>query len=148
MNKPYRAGVMAVMLFAGCTTGHRKVGHTSGAEPGYKTPRMVALDDLMWIEEPEGSGILVATLTGDPKRGPFTRMQVVPADTDYPLHAHSSEITTVIIRGYWYTGLNEESAVDYGPGSVVTIPSEWAHVSGCRAGANCLLYQQGDGPFE
>lgn len=89
-----------------------------------------------------------AVLSGDPKTGAYTQIRKVPAGTDNPLHSHSSEITNVIISGIWYTGMNSASAKDFGPGSVITMPADWVHVSGCRSGSECVLYQQGKGKFD
>jgi len=36
----------------------------------------------------------------------------------------------------------------FGPGSVVVMPGDWMHVSGCRAGTDCLFYQEGKGKFD
>jgi quercetin dioxygenase-like cupin family protein len=75
-------------------------------------------------------------------------MRKVLAGTDNPLHTHSSEITNVIIKGVWYTGVDTPSAKDFGPGSIVMMPANWVHVSGCRAGADCVLYQVGKGKLD
>ena len=89
-----------------------------------------------------------AVLSGDPKTGAYTQIRKVPPGTDNPLHLHSSEITNVIVSGVWYTGSNSTSAKDFGPGSVITMPADWVHVSGCRPGNECVLYQQGKGKFD
>jgi hypothetical protein len=89
-----------------------------------------------------------AVLSGDPKTAAYTQIRKVPAGTDNPLHSHSSEITNVIISGIWYTGPNSASAKDFGPGSVITMPADWVHVSGCRSGSECVFYQQGKGKFD
>jgi hypothetical protein len=54
----------------------------------------------------------------------------------------------VIISGVRYTGTDAASARDFGPGSIVRMPADWVHVSGCRAGADCLFYQEGKGRFD
>jgi len=54
----------------------------------------------------------------------------------------------VIISGVWYTGIDMASAKDFGPGSVVMMPGDWVHVSGCRAGSDCVFYQEGKGKFD
>ena len=113
-----------------------------------KTPLMVSFTDLKWIDLPERKGMHFAVLSGDPKTGAYTQIRKVPAGTDNPLHSHSSEITNVIISGVWYTGSNSTSAKDFGPGSVITMPADWVHVSGCRAGTECVFYQQGKGKFD
>jgi hypothetical protein len=90
----------------------------------------------------------VGITPGDPKTGPYTQMRKVRAGTDNGLHSHSSEIKNVIISGVWYTGPDTASAKDFGPGSVVLMPGNWMHVCGCRAGTDCLFYQEGQGKFD
>jgi hypothetical protein len=119
--------------------GTRKVG---------KAPVMVSFADLKWTELPERKGMQFALLSGDPKKGAYTQMRKVAGGTDNPLHAHSSEIKNVIIMGVWYTGADAASAKDFGPGSIVMMPANWQHVSGCRAGSDCVFYQEGKGRFD
>ena len=68
-----------------------------------ETPMMVSFKDLKWTELPERPGMEFAVLSGDPKTGEYTQIRKVPAGTDNPLHAHSSELKNVIISGVWYT---------------------------------------------
>ena len=113
-----------------------------------ETPLMVSFADLKWVELPERKGMQFAVLSGDPKVGPYTQIRKVPAGTENPLHSHGSEIKNVIISGVWYTGVDAASAKDFGPGSVIVMPADWVHVSGCRAGSDCLFYQEGKGKFD
>jgi len=113
-----------------------------------KVPLIVSFADLKWADLPERKGMQFAVLSGDPKTAAYTQIRKVPAGTDNPLHSHSSEITNVIISGIWYTGPNSASAKDFGPGSVITMPADWVHVSGCRSGSECVFYQQGKGKFD
>ncbi len=114
----------------------------------FATPFMVSLTDLKWVELPERKGMQFAILSGDPKTGPYTQMRKVRAGTDNGLHSHSSEIKNVIISGVWYTGPDAASAKDFGPGSVIVMPGDWMHVSGCRTGTDCVFYQEGKGKFD
>ena len=113
-----------------------------------KRPFMMSFTDLKWVELPERKGMQFAILSGDPKTGPSTQIRKVPAGTDNELHSHGSEIKNVIISGVWYTGPDSASAKDFGPGSVIVMPAGWVHVSGCRAGSDCVLYQEGKGKFD
>jgi hypothetical protein len=112
------------------------------------TPMMVSFKDLKWTELPERKGMQFAVLSGDPKTGEYTQIRKVPAGTDNPLHSHSSELKNVIISGVWYTGPDAASAKDFGPGSIVMMPANWVHVSGCRSGSDCVFYQEGKGKFD
>jgi hypothetical protein len=120
----------------------------SAAADVARTPMMVSFADLKWTALPEGPGMQSAALSGDPALGPYTRMRRVPAGTDNPLHTHSSEITNVIISGVLYAGIDKASAKDFGPGSVVRLPADWVHVSGCRPASDCIFYQDGKGRFD
>jgi quercetin dioxygenase-like cupin family protein len=113
-----------------------------------KSPLMMSLADLKWTALPERKGMQFAVLSGDPARGEYTQMRKVPAGTDNPLHSHSSEIKNVIISGVWYTGAEAASAKDFGPGSIIIMPANWVHVSGCRAGNDCVFYQEGKNKFD
>lgn len=111
-------------------------------------PLMLSFTDMKWTALSERQGMQLAVLSGDPAKGAYTQMRKVPAATDNPLHSHSSEIKNVIISGVWYTGADSASARDFGPGSVIIMPGNWVHVSGCRAGTDCLFYQEGKGKFD
>src|SRR4030095_10964298 len=110
----------------------RLLGREGVPTPEGKRPFMMSFTDLKWVELPERKGMQFAVISGDPKTGAYTQIRKVPASTDNPLHSHSSEITNVIISGTWYTGPNSTSAKDFGPGSVITMPADWVHVSGWR----------------
>jgi hypothetical protein len=126
----------------------------SAAEPsatmqkGATAPMMVSFTDLKWTAVPQRKGMQMVVLSGDPEQGEYTQLRKVPAGTDNPLHSHSCEIKNVIISGVWYTGPDSASAKDFGPGSVIVMPADWKHVSGCRAGSDCVLYQEGKGKFD
>ena len=113
-----------------------------------KTPIMISFTDLKWIELPERKGTQFAVLSGDPKTGPYTQMRKVPAGSNNGLHSHSSEIKNVIVSGVLYTGPDAASAKDFGPGSVIVLPADWVHVSGCRPGSDCIFYQEGKAKFD
>jgi hypothetical protein len=121
---------------------------TATPKTGAQAPMMVSFAEMKWVELPERKGMQFAVLSGDPKTGEYTQMRKVPAGTDNPLRAHGSELKNVIISGVWYTGADAASARDFGPGSVVVMPADWVHVSGCRPGSDCVFYQEGKDKFD
>lgn len=131
-------------------TDPAKAGATPSAKAmdGQTDPVMLSFADMNWVDLPERPGMRYAILSGNPKTGAYTQMRKVPAGTDNGLHRHSSELKNVIISGNWYTGANMASAKDFGPGSIVVMPGDWTHVSGCRAGSDCVFYQEGKGKFD
>ncbi len=118
------------------------------AQPEGGTPSMVSFTELKWTELPERKGMQYSVISGDPTTGAYTQMRKVPAGTNNPMHSHSSELKNVIISGVWYTGTDSASAKDFGPGSIVVMPANWVHVSGCRPGSDCVFYQEGKGKFD
>jgi quercetin dioxygenase-like cupin family protein len=138
--------VLVAMSLSGFVSAQKMT--TGATKDGVKAPVMLSLADLEWTALPERKGMQFAVLSGDPTKAEYTQMRKVPAGTDNPLHSHSSEIKNVIITGVWYTGTDTASAKDFGPGSVIIMPANWVHVSGCRAGSDCMFYQEGKGKFD
>jgi len=145
MNKLF-VMLAAVALSTAALTDEAVTPAAAAKEGG--TPLMVSFTDLKWTELPERKGMQLAVLSGDPAKGAYTQMRKVPAGTDNPLHTHSSGLKNVIISGLWYTGTDSVSARDFGPGSIVVMPANWVHVSGCRSGSDCVFYQEGKGKFD
>jgi quercetin dioxygenase-like cupin family protein len=139
-------GLMATLSLAMLALSEQVVRPTADREGS--SPLMVSYAELKWIELPELKGNQFAVLSGDPKTGPFTQMRRVPAGTDNPPHTHSSQTKNVMIQGVLYTGVNLAAAKDFGPGSVIVLPADWVHVSGCRAGSECVFYQEGKGKWD
>jgi quercetin dioxygenase-like cupin family protein len=139
--------VLAAVSLAAVVSAQEMPTGTATKE-SVKSPLMMSLADLKWTALPERKGMQFAVLSGDPARGEYTQMRKVPAGTDNPLHSHSSEIKNVIISGVWYTGADAASAKDFGPGSIIIMPANWVHVSGCRAGNDCVFYQEGKNKFD
>jgi len=145
MNRFFLVLVLISLLTVSCGD---KTDETSTIKNGGTVPIMVSFNDLKWADLPERKGMQFSVLSGDPKTGEYTQMRRVPAGTHNPLHSHSSEVKNVIISGIWYTGEDSASAKDFGPGSVVVMPANWVHVSGCRPGSDCVFYQEGKGKFD
>jgi len=139
-------GLMVILGFAIAALSQEVVKPT--AEREGSSPLMVSYAELKWVDLPELKGNQVAMLSGDPNTGPFTQMRKVPSGTDNPPHTHSSQTKNVIIQGVLYTGGNLATARDFGPGSVIVLPADWVHVSGCRPGSDCVFYQEGKGKWD
>ena len=117
-------------------------------ESATKAPVMVSSADLKWIDLTEKKEMQYVVISGDHQKEAYTEMRKVRAGYDSPLHAHSNDLTDVIISGVWYLGKDAASAKDFGPGSVLIVPANWPHVSGCRSGSDCVLYQDGKDKFD
>jgi quercetin dioxygenase-like cupin family protein len=140
--------VLAAVIISTVALAEEPARQAPAAGKDDRAPLMLSFTDLKWTELPERKGMQFAVLSGDPKKGAYTQMRKVPAGTDNPLHTHSSELKNVVISGVWYTGADGVSARDFGPGSFVRMPANWVHESGCRAGSDCVFYQEGKGRFD
>jgi quercetin dioxygenase-like cupin family protein len=145
MNKP--VVLLAAVILSTAALAQEPPGRNAAAA-GAKAPLMLSFTDLKWTTLPEREGMQFAVLSGDPRTSEYTQMRRVPGGTANPLHSHGSELTNVIIKGIWFTGTDAGSAKDFGPGSIVIMPANWVHVSGCRAASECVFYQEGKGKFD
>lgn len=142
-------GLLAVVSLAAIVFAEPVPTSVMMTQDDDNAPLMVAFADLKWTKLPERPGMMFALLSGDPTKGEYTQMRKVPAGTNNQLHSHSSRLKNVIISGVWYTGAKDAaSAKDFGPGSIVVMPANWNHVSGCRAGSECVFYQEGKDKFD
>src|SRR4026209_3035860 len=132
--------VLLVIVLGAAVLAEAVANQDATSQNSNNAPLMVAFADLKWTKLPERPGMMFAALSGDPTKSEYTQMRKVPAGTDNPLHSHSSEIKNVIISGIWYTGADVATARDFGPGSIVMMPANWIHVSGCRAGSDFVFY--------
>jgi hypothetical protein len=142
------AAILIIAAIAVAMNAQQMTKTEGNQDAAATTPLMISLDDMKWTGLPERPGMQFALLSGDPSKGAYTQMRKVPAGTDNPLHSHTNEIKNVIVKGVWYTGADTASAKDFGPGSIVLMPGNWVHVSGCRPGAECVFYQEGKGKFD
>ena len=103
--------------------------------------------DLKWVDAPI-KGIHFAPLWGDASKGAHGRFIRFDAGHENPPHTHSSTLRSVVVSGTFYTGADAASAKELGPGSYATTPGGWKHVSGCRAGSDCVIYEESAGRFD
>jgi quercetin dioxygenase-like cupin family protein len=117
------------------------------AKKARTAPESIVASDLKWADTPM-KGVQSVTLWGDPEKGAHGRFIKFAGGTDNALHTHSSTLHSVVVSGTFYTGADMASAKDLGPGSYATTPSGWKHVSGCRAGADCVIMSESGGKFD
>jgi len=113
------------------------------AAPAFITPA-----DLKWVDVPNMKGIQFAPVWGDAQKGAHGRFIKFAGGTDNPLHHHTSDLRNVVVSGTFYTGADAASAKDMPAGSFALVPGGWKHVSGCRAGADCVIFEWSTGKFD
>lgn len=103
---------------------------------------------LEWKEVPGSNGIMYANVKGDLLGGgPYEAFVKFPAGRDNPYHFHTQALPTVILQGTFYTIVNGQSDL-YRAGSYYNLPAKVNHYSGCKAGADCLLFQYQSDHFD
>jgi quercetin dioxygenase-like cupin family protein len=126
------------------------VATAAGAKPPKKpkVPVFISPSDLKWTETPGAQGVQVAPIRGNMTKGAYRVMAKFPAGTKHPLHTHSGDLEVVVISGTFLYGADDASTKEFGPGSYAFIPGGTKHVSGCKAGAECILFQEGAEKFD
>jgi anti-sigma factor ChrR (cupin superfamily) len=120
-----------------------------GAKPKKgKGPVMITPADLKWADNPRMKGIQFAPLWGNANKGAHWRFIKFAAGTDNPLHTHTNTLRTAVVTGTFYTGADAASAKDLVAGSYGETPGGWKHVSGCRAGADCIILEASNAKFD
>ena len=145
MNR-FLSSLVAGSLLAGAVLAFKGVTPTAAFEG--KAPLMVSFTRSEVDRTPREEGHAVRGAVRRPQEGGVHADAQSSGRNGQPAHTHSSELKNVIISGVWYTGADAASAKDFGPGSIVMMPANWAHVSGCRAGSECVFYQEGKGKFD
>jgi len=127
--------------------GVKPAGEATAAKKA-KAPVVVSAPDLKWNEPADSHGVKIATIRGNMTKGGYRVMVKFPPGTSNPVHTHSGDVEVVVIGGTFLYGADDASAKDLGPGSYAFIPGGTKHVSGCKAGAECVVYQSGTEKFD
>jgi hypothetical protein len=101
--------------------------------------------EIKWVENPAMKGLSVATLWGDPSKGAYGTLKKVPGGTDLGWHTHSSDQKVVAISGTFDFQLEGGEAKELMTGSYVFIPAKAKHTSKCRAGTDCVWFEESPG---
>jgi quercetin dioxygenase-like cupin family protein len=108
-------------------------------------------DQVHWQNVPDGHGVQMATLLGDPEKSGMyvVRVKFPPHIMDVP-HWHPNARYITVLEGTWYAGTGDtfdfSRAVPLKPGSVMLHPAKAAHWDG-SGGAEAVVVQIiGEGP--
>jgi quercetin dioxygenase-like cupin family protein len=100
--------------------------------------------DVKWVASPAMKGLSVATLWGDPSKGAYGALKKVAAGTDFGWHTHSSDQKVVAISGTFDIQL-EGGPKELAPGSYLFMPAGVKHTAKCRAGTDCMYFEEQPG---
>lgn len=117
---------------------------------------MISPDELKWMDVPAppgapanpAGGAQVANVKGDAMKGAYSAFAKIPAGQMHPLHTHSSDVIAVVVSGTFTVTPEGGTEKKLGPGSYFMVPGGAKHLSGCAAGAPCVLFQMGPAKFD
>jgi len=101
--------------------------------------------DVKWVDSPAMKGLSVAVLWGDPTKGAYGALKKVSAGTDFGWHTHSSEQKVVAISGTFDFQVEGQDAKELSSGSYVFLPGGVKHLAKCRAGSDCVYFEEQPG---
>jgi quercetin dioxygenase-like cupin family protein len=106
---------------------------------------VTAASEMKWVDNPAVKGAKQAVLWGDPAKGAYGAVKSVPGGTALGLHSHTHAHKAVMISGTMEFNMEGEAKKDLGPGSYISIPGAAAHDATCKAGADCVYFEEGMG---
>lgn len=158
--------VVSVALLAACSAGDAEAkgdqaskkggGSGSAAAPAATPPTAKAPSAFLsfpsaglgWKELPGSGGVTYANVRGDlAGSGSYEAFVRFPAGKDNPMHVHSQDLPTVVLKGTFYADIDGKR-VQYPAGSYYHLPADKPHLSGCEKGEECLLFQYQDDHFD
>ncbi len=140
--KTPRLATVAVMVMAAALF----LIHAAGSGQTQKAVAITA-DTLAWSElSAKGSGVMIATVSGDYTQGAWAGFVRFPAGSKSGVHTHSSDLKIVVVSGTFHYGSTPEGEKNYGAGSYVFIPANLPHSNSQPEGA--LLYAEQPGKFD
>jgi quercetin dioxygenase-like cupin family protein len=104
-----------------------------------------AASDLKWVDNPAMKGAQQAILWGDPKTGAYGAIKKVPGGTVLGPHTHTNDQKAVVVAGTIEFNFEGQPKKELGAGSYVSIPGGEIHDVTCKAGADCVYFEQSVG---
>jgi quercetin dioxygenase-like cupin family protein len=118
---------------------------TLTAGGGSKAPVVWPAGDIQWTANPAMAGMSIAPLWGDPNKGAYGALKKVAGGTDFGWHTHSNDQKVVSVSGTIELTLEGGSPKELTAGSYVSLPGGTKHLTSCKAGADCVFFEQQPG---
>jgi hypothetical protein len=101
--------------------------------------------DIHWQANPTVKGASAATLWGDPSKGAYGALRKVSAGMDLGMHSHSFDQKVVAVSGTFEFQLEGGPMQELPPGSYIFTPAHVKHSAKCKAGADCVYFEEQPG---
>jgi mannose-6-phosphate isomerase-like protein (cupin superfamily) len=133
-----KRGVVIAVL-AGVGAGAAVLARAGGK------PVLWAAGDIKWADIPAVKGAQMATLWGDPKTGAYGSLKKLPGGSKLALHTHSQDQKVVVVSGTITLSMQGGESKDMTAGSYSEIPAGAPHSADCKAGADCVYFEEQPG---
>ena len=113
-------------------------------------PALVAFtpSQLKWVPNPARPDVKMAVVWGDPDKGAFAAFNQFPAGFTAPLHTHTANTRLVVVKGTMSMTGADGKEMKFPVGSFYNQPNTFPHTTKCLAGADCLVYIEGDAKWD
>jgi len=112
---------------------------------GDKKPVVWQAGDVKWVESPTVKGAWIATLWGDPSQGAYGALKKVAGGTDLGWHTHTFDQKVIPISGTFDLQLEGGGMKELASGAYLFMPGGVKHAAKCRAGADCVYFEEQPG---
>ena len=146
MRKSFGVGFVGVLMALSLANVARAQAAQAKAPAAGKAV-LWAAGDLKWVDVPNFP-VKMATLWGDPAKGPHGAFHKFPAGFEAPLHHHTANHHVVVVSGTMTLTPEGEAGKKLGPGSYFSFTGMKKHTTKCEAGSECLLFIDCAGPWD
>ncbi len=116
---------------------------TLTAGGGDKEAKVWAAEEIKWTEVMPGMSI--APLWGDPSKGAYGALKKVAGGTELGWHTHTNAQKVVAVSGTIEFTLEGGAKKELTAGSYVYLPAKMKHHTVCKAGADCVFFEEQPG---
>lgn len=131
--------VVAGVAILACVWGAQ--AQADAAKPAVMWPAA----DIKWTDNPAIKGAKIAVLWGDPKTGAYGALKKMPGGNTLTLHTHTYDQKVIILGGTVVLTMEGGAHKEMGAGSYAFIPGGAKHTAECKAGADCLYFEEQQG---
>ena len=112
------------------------------AAPKHAVPAATLVTDteLKWNDVPDVPGAKMASLHGDPGKGPSHFFLKLPAGFSAGMHFHNADHWVAVVAGTLVLGPEGGAEKTLPPGSGFGFTGKKKHTTACAAGADCILF--------
>lgn len=131
-------------ILAGLCLALAPWAHRANAQEA-KTAVVWPAAEIKWSDSAAMKGAKIAVLWGDPKTGAYGALKTLPGGAMLALHTHTHDQRVIGVSGTIVLALEGAAAKDLGPGSYAFIPGGAKHKADCKAGTDCVYFEEQQG---